>query len=186
MYECILALLSSLRLVILWWWCRRISSCSSLNTVVEADHFEIVVSWFRYESPLLTIWATFSYPKGEGLVFPARAWRPGTVPSIASPSRIQIHQVAAPCSVIRGSGMTCRWIRPNVRHNGILHVVAISITSPKSTCHSAPVWEILFKSDQLWQKKMTSCRFSRWWISAILDFRDLIMGSLKSQLHNFL
>ena len=23
-----------------------------------------------------------------------------------------IHQVAAPCNVIRGSGMTCRWIRP--------------------------------------------------------------------------
>ena len=27
---------------------------------------------------------------------------------------------------------------------------------------------------------MTSCRFSRWRISAILDFRDPIMGSLKS------
>jgi len=30
------------------------------------------------------------------------------------------------------------------------------------------------------QKKMTSCRFSRWRISATLDFRDPIMGSLKS------
>ena len=29
-------------------------------------------------------------------------------------------------------------------------------------------------------EKMTSCRFSRWRISAILDCRDLIMGSLKS------
>jgi len=29
-------------------------------------------------------------------------------------------------------------------------------------------------------EKMTSCRFSRWWrMSAILDFRGLIMGSLK-------
>ena len=28
--------------------------------------------------------------------------------------------------------------------------------------------------------KMTSCRFSRWRISAILDFRGRIMGSLKS------
>jgi len=28
--------------------------------------------------------------------------------------------------------------------------------------------------------KMTSCRFSRWQISAILDFRGPIMGSLKS------
>jgi len=30
-----------------------------------------------------------------------------------------------------------------------------------------------------WAEKMTSCRFSRWRISAILDFRDPIMGSLK-------
>jgi len=31
-----------------------------------------------------------------------------------------------------------------------------------------------------WAEKMTSCRFSRWRISAILDFRSPIMGSLKS------
>jgi len=31
-------------------------------------------------------------------------------------------------------------------------------------------------------KKITSCRFSRWRISAILDFRDPIMGSLKAHL----
>ena len=30
------------------------------------------------------------------------------------------------------------------------------------------------------QKKMTSCRFSRWWISVILDFRGPVMGSSKS------
>ena len=64
--------------------------------------------------------------------------------------------------------------------NSILHLVSISTTSPQSTCHSAPVSEILSKSDQPRQKKMTSCRFSRWRISAILDFRDPIMGSLNS------
>jgi len=32
----------------------------------------------------------------------------------------------------------------------------------------------------LGRKKMTSCRFSRWRISAILDFRGPIMASLKS------
>jgi len=53
-------------------------------------------------------------------------------------------------------------------------------TSPQSTCHSAPICEILSKSDHPRQKKITSCRFSRWRISAILDFRDPIMGSLKS------
>jgi len=51
-------------------------------------------------------------------------------------------------------------------------------TSPQSTCHSVPVSEMLSKLDHPRQKKMTSCRFSRWRISAILDFRDPIMGSL--------
>ena len=32
------------------------------------------------------------------------------------------------------------WIRPNVRHIGILNLVSISTTSPQSTCHSAPVY----------------------------------------------
>jgi len=91
-----------------------------------------------------------------------------------------IHQAAAPCNVIRGFGMTCQWIRPNVRHIGILHLVSISIISPQSTCHSVLVCEILSKSDHPRQKKMTSCRFSRWWNSAILDFMGPIMGSLKS------
>ena len=59
-----------------------------------------------------------------------------------------IHQVAAPCNVIRGSGMTCA----NVRHVGILHLVSISTTSPQLTCHyiqcvvamaSATVWRFI-------------------------------------------
>ena len=48
-----------------------------------------------------------------------------------------------------------------------------------SKCHAAPVCEILSKSDHPQQKKMMSCQFSRWRISAILDFRGTIMGSLK-------
>jgi len=71
-------------------------------------------------------------------------------------------------------------MRSNVRHIRILHLVSISTISPQSTCHSAPVCDILSKSDHPQQKKMTSCRFSRWRISTILDFRGLIMGSLKS------
>jgi len=85
----------------------------------------------------------------------------------------RIHQVAAPCNVIRGSGMTCHWIRPvaapcnvagcswmashgirpNVRHIAILHLVPILTISPQSTCHSAPVCQILSKSDNLSRKK---------------------------------
>ena len=88
--------------------------------------------------------------------------------------------VAAPCNVTCNCGMTCHWIRPNVRHIGILHLVSISTISLLSTCHSAPVCEILSKSDHPRQKKMTSCRFSRRRISAILDFMGPVMGSLKS------
>jgi len=84
--------------------------------------------------------------------------------------------------VAGGSGMTCHWICPNVRYIRILHLVSFSTTSPQSTCHSAicTSLEISSKSDHPRQKKMTSCRFSRWRISAILDFRDPIMRSLKS------
>ena len=95
-------------------------------------------------------------------------------------TRHWIRQVAAPCNVAGGSGMTCHWIHSNVRHIGILLLVSISAISPQSTCHSALVCEILPKSDHHRQKKMTSCRFSRWRISAILNFRGPIMGSLKS------
>ena len=58
-----------------------------------------------------------------------------------------IHQAAAPCNVIYGSGMTCHRIRRNVRHIRILRLVSILTTSPPSTCHSAPVSEILSKSE---------------------------------------
>jgi len=77
--------------------------------------------------------------------------------------------------------MTCHGIRPNVRRIGILHLVSILTISPQSTYHSVPLCEILSKSDHPQQKKMTSCRFSTWRISAILDFRGPIMGSLKSR-----
>jgi len=59
-------------------------------------------------------------------------------------------------------------------------ILEFYIISPQSTCHSATVCEILSKSDHPQQRKMTSCRFSRWRISAILDFGGPIMASLKS------
>jgi len=34
--------------------------------------------------------------------------------------------ILTPCNVARGSGMTCHWIRPNVRRIGIQHLVSIS------------------------------------------------------------
>jgi len=114
-------------------------------------------------------------------------------------SRHWFRQVTAPCNVACGSGIVTvnslsgstlqcdTWLwddmplnspkRPpywNSTYGFHFH------TSPQSTCHSVPVCEILCKSDHPRQKKMTSWRFSRWQISAILDCRDPIMGSLKS------
>jgi len=123
----------------------------------------------------------------DGIITPcnvAQSWhwfRQVTAPcNVACDSGIMtLNSLNSPCNVMRGSGMTCHVIRPNVRHIWILHLVSILTISPQSTCHSAPVWEILSKSDHPRQKKMTPCRFSRWRISAILDFRGTIMGSLK-------
>jgi len=91
-----------------------------------------------------------------------------------------IRQVAAPCNVTNASGRTCHWIRPNVRHIGIILLVSISTISPQSTCHICASLRKFIQIGPLRQKKRTSCRFSRWRISAILDFRGPIMGSLKS------
>jgi len=101
-------------------------------------------------------------------------------------SRHWFRQVTAPCSVACGSGIVTlnlpsgstlqcdTWLWDDMPLNSPkrppywnstsgFHVH----TSPQSTCHSVPVW----------QKKLTSYRFSRWRISAILDCRDPIMGS---------
>ena len=58
-----------------------------------------------------------------------------------------------------GSTLQCSrwlwdWIRPNVRRTGILlDLVLILTISPQSTCHSAPVCEIVSKPDHPQQKK---------------------------------
>ena len=122
------------------------------------------------DTKAVALWRKTTFNMADGILTPC---------NLALKSWQQIHQVAAPCNMAGGSGMTCRWIRPNFRHIRILHLVSISTTSPQSTCHSAPVTEILSKLDHPREKKMTSCRFSRWRISAILDFWGPVMGSLK-------
>jgi len=108
-------------------------------------------------------------------------------------------QVTAPCNVACGSGIVTvnspngstlqcdTWLWDDMPLNSPKPPPYWNSTSgfhfhisQQSTCHSVPVCEILFKSDHPRQKKMTSCRFSRWRISAILDFRGPIMGFLKS------
>ena len=75
------------------------------------------------------------------------------------------HQVTAPCNVACGSGI-------------------MTVNSPsgsRATLQSDTwLWKFYPNRTTLGRKKMTLCRFSRWRISAILDFRGPIMGSLKS------
>ena len=72
-----------------------------------------------------------------------------------------IHQVAAPCNVIRGSGMTCHWIRPNVRHIEILHLVSIST-------HHRSRQVILYQSAKFYPNRNTLGR--KKWLH--VDFKD--------------
>ena len=63
-----------------------------------------------------------------------------------------IHQVAAPCNVIRGSGMTCRWICPVAAPCNVTHSSGIMTLNPPggSTLQCGRwLWdcEILSKSD---------------------------------------
>jgi len=80
-------------------------------------------------------------------------WQHPAMWHVALESWHWIRQVAAPCNVAGGSGMTCHWIRPNVRHIGILHLVSILTTSPQSWCHSAPVSEFYPNRNTLSRKK---------------------------------
>jgi len=110
-----------------------------------------------------------------------------------------IHQVAAPCNVTNSSGiMTLNspggstlqygsWLWDDMPLNSLKRPPYWNSTSgfdfhyitavDMSFCTSL---RNLSKSDHPRQKKMTSCRFSRWRISAILDFKDPTMGYLKS------
>ena len=86
---------------------------------------------------------------------------------------------AALCNVIRGSGMEFAqtfvileflefhiWFRFWPYHRS-WHVIL----------HQSPIF---YPNQTTLSGKKTSCRFSRWRISAILDFRGPIMGSFKS------
>ena len=83
-------------------------------------------------------------------------------------------QATAPCNVACGSGiMTVNSPNGSTLQCGHIGIpVSIMTISPQSTCHSAPVFEILSKSDHPQQKKRH------------VDFRGPVMGSLKSPCTN--
>jgi len=87
-----------------------------------------------------------------------------------------------------GSTLQCgRWLRDDMPWNSPKRLQYWNSTSGFDFDHITAV-DISFctslrnlsKSDRPQQKIMTSCRFSRWRISAILNFRGPEMGSLKS------
>ena len=73
-----------------------------------------------------------------------------------------IHQVAAPCSVIRGSGMICRWIRPvaapcNVTALGSWHSIR-QVAAPCNMTGGLQVW--FPKHPQTWANSWRSYRLT--------------------------
>jgi len=81
---------------------------------------------------------------------------------------------------LRGSWMTCHWIRPNVSHTSGFdfdHITAVDMLISLSLYQSLKFYP---NRTTVGRKIMTSCRFPRWRISAILDFRGPVMDSLKS------
>ena len=117
---------------------------------------------------------------------------------VALESWLWIHQVAAPCSVIRGSGMTWHWIRPVAmaakqwQQRPGRHATEFAQTSailefytwfqfwPYHCSRHVCSLQNFIQIGPPSAEKVTSCRFSRWQISSTLDFRGQIMGSLKS------
>jgi len=88
------------------------------------------------------------------------------------------HGILTPCNVASAS----RIVTVNSPSGSTLQCDTwlwddMPLNSPMSFC---TVSEILSKSNHHQQKKMTSYRFSRWRISAILDFRGPIISFLKS------
>ena len=107
-------------------------------------------------------------------------WQHSALWHVALGSWHWIRQVAVPCNVAGGSGMTRHVIRPNVRHIGI-HIL-FRLWPYHRSRHVILHQSVKFYPSRttLSRKKMTSCRFSRWRILAILGFRGPVMGSLKS------
>ena len=120
------------------------------------DVTKAAAHWFRHVTDTLQCGMWFWNHDSE-----FTKWEHPAMRHVALGSRHWIRQVAAPCNVASGSGMTCNCIRPNVRRIGILHLVSISTISPQSTCHSAPVCEILSKLDHHQQE-----------ITCNVDFQD--------------
>jgi len=155
----------------------------------------------KYGEKWLSIWRIeFLHPamwKDHNIDF-AR-WLHPAMWHVALESWQWIHQVAAPCKVTRSSGimtlnapgcstLQCdKWLWDDMPLNSPKRPPYWNPTSCYNFDHITIVDRSFCTSLQNFiqigpssAEKMTSCQFSRWRISTILDFRDTIMGSLKS------
>jgi len=108
-------------------------------------------------------------------------------------SRHCFRQVTAPCNVAHGivtvnspSGSTLQcdmWLWDDMPLNSPKRPPYWNFTWFRFRPHHRSRHAILHQSPKFYApsaEKMTSCRYSRWRISAILDFRGPIIGSLKN------
>ena len=104
-------------------------------------------------------------------------WQHSALWHVALGSWHWIRQVAAPCNVARGSGMTCHWLRRkrppywnSTSGFDFSQITAVDMSFCTSLRHFIQI-------EPPSAEKMMSCRFSR---RRILDFRGPIIGSFKS------
>ena len=90
-------------------------------------------------------------------------WQHPAVWHIALGSWHWIRQVAAPCNMADGSGITCHGIRPNVHHIEILHLVSIRFWPYHRSRHV-----ILHQSAKFYPNRTTLSR-KKW---RHVDFQD--------------
>jgi len=140
------------------------------------------VNWPRLIWPTLYIKKTKKYGEKPFSIWRMEFLHPAMW-HVALASWQWIHQVAVglPCKVTHGSG----WhVTEFAQTSAILecyfwfsldfdHITAVDMSFCTSLRNFIQIWPSS-------AEKMTSCRFSRWRISAILDFRGRIMDSLKS------
>ena len=98
------------------------------------------------------IWRKTIFNTADGILTPFNVAR----------TRHWFRQVTAPCNVIRASGMTCHWIRPNVRHIGILHLISIT------THHRSRHVILQYQSAKFYPNRTTLGR-KKW---SHVDFQD--------------
>ena len=99
-----------------WHWFRQVTApcnvaCGSGIVTVNLPRWQHPAMWYVALGWHAIEFARWQYPAMWHVALESWHW---------------IRQVAAPCSVAGGSGMTCHWIRTNVRHIGSLHLVSIS------------------------------------------------------------